>query len=254
MEYKVMPGAEPFHFPGSDVGCLLIHGFTGTTSSMREMGEYLAAQGFTVSGIRLKGHGTSIEEFNRCRYQDWVESAEAGLRELAQRCSTVFVTGLSMGGSLTLYLAARYPDKVKGIIPICGPVYLKNPLLPLVPVLKYVIKTLPGVGGDIKNPEVTELAYDKISLPATWELVKLLKVVKELLPSIRQPALIIQSREDHVVHPSNAPYIYEHISSQDKEILWLENSYHVATMDYDKELIFQKAAAFIKRITGGDGN
>jgi len=84
-------------------------------------------------------------------------------------------------------------------------------------------------------------------LSALGELLKLCRLVKEELPQIKQPALIFESREDHVVHPSNAPYILEHIGSAEKELIWLENSYHVATLDFDKELIFEKTAQFMRQ-------
>ncbi|NLA05166.1 MAG: alpha/beta fold hydrolase, partial [Firmicutes bacterium] len=114
MEGPIIPGAEPFAFPGGEVGCLLVHGFTGNPSSMRPMGEYLAAQGFTVVGPRLKGHGTRVDDMLDNRYQEWIASAEAGLEEIRKQCVTVFVAGLSMGATLSLHLAHSHPDIVKG--------------------------------------------------------------------------------------------------------------------------------------------
>ena len=247
MEGAILPGAEHFAFPGGDVGCLLVHGFTGNPSSMRPMGEYLAEKGFAVVGPRLKGHGTRVEDMFDNTYQDWIASAEAGLEEIRKQCRTVFVSGLSMGATLAMHLAYSHPDTVKGVVPICGPVFMKDPRLVFLPLLRIFAKTFPGVGGDLKDPEATELAYDKVSLSALGELLKLCSLVKEELPRIKQPALIFESREDHVVHPSNADYILEHIGSAEKELIWLENSYHVATLDFDKELIFEKTAQFMRR-------
>lgn len=251
MNEAIMPGAEPFDFPGGPVGCLLVHGFSGNPSSLRPMGEYLAAQGFTVLGPRLKGHGTTVEEMLRCTYQDWLDSAESGLQELLGRCEIVFAAGLSMGATIVLHLACRHPGEIRGVIPICGPVFFKNFLISLLPLLRPFVKFIPGVGSDIKDPAVQELAYDKIPLPALLELVKLCRMVKKELPLIRQPALIFESREDHVVPPSNAEYIRQKLGSADKELVWLENSYHVATLDYDKELIFKRTAQFMRRLSQG---
>jgi carboxylesterase len=247
MEGVILPGAEPFAFPGGDVGCLLVHGFTGNPSSMRPMGEYLAGQGFTVVGPRLKGHGTRVEDMFDNTYQDWIASAEAGLDEIRKQCRTVFVAGLSMGATLAMHLACSHPGTVKGVVPICGPVFMKDFRMIFLPLIRPFVKTIPGVGSDIKDPAVTELAYDRVPLSALGELLKLCHLVKEELPRIKQPALIFESREDHVVHPSNAPYILEHIGSSGKELIWLENSYHVATLDFDKELIFEKTAQFIRQ-------
>ncbi len=247
MEGAILPGAEPFVFPGGDVGCLLVHGFTGNPSSMRPMGETLAKRGFTVVGPRLKGHGTRVEDMLDNRYQEWIASAEAGLAEIGKRCRTVFVAGLSMGATLALHLACKHPDKVKGVVPICGPVFMKDFKLVFLPLLRLFVKTVPGIGSDIKNPAVKELSYDRVPLRALGELLQLCRLVKEELPRIRQPALIFAAREDHVVHPSNATYILEQIGSSEKELIWLENSYHVATLDYDRELIFEKTAQFMQQ-------
>ncbi|WP_461369402.1 alpha/beta hydrolase [Candidatus Darwinibacter acetoxidans] len=247
MEGAILAGAEPFAFPGGDVGCLLVHGFTGNPSSMRPMGEYLAGQGFTVVGPRLKGHGTRVEDMFNNTYHDWIASAEAGLEEIRKQCRTIFVAGLSMGATLALHLAGSHPDTVKGVVPICGPVFMKDFRMIFLPLIRPFVKTVPGVGSDIKDPAVTELSYDRVPLAALGELLKLCRLVNDELPRIKQPALIFQSREDHVVHPSNAPYILEHIGSAEKELVWLENSYHVATLDFDKELIFEKTAQFMRR-------
>ena len=84
--------------------------------------------------------------------------------------------------------------------------------------------------------------------PAAYELTRLLKSMREALPRVSVPALIIASRQDHVVRePANAQYIVANIASKNKEILWLENSYHVATLDNDAELIFEQAANFIEK-------
>ncbi len=82
-------------------------------------------------------------------------------------------------------------------------------------------------------------------MPTVKELFALTKVTDDLLPRITCPALIMVSREDHVVPPMNAEYILQKVSSQDKHLMWLENSYHVATLDNDKDLIIQKGVEFI---------
>ncbi|MEJ5187104.1 MAG: alpha/beta fold hydrolase [Candidatus Geothermincolales bacterium] len=124
---EVMKGAEPFFFDGGEVGVLVLHGFTGTTQSVRPLGEGLAAEGFTVLGPRLPGHGTDIQDLSTRSWTEWAAEAERGLKVLRERCSRVFVTGLSMGGTLTLYLGERYPDEVAGLMPINAAVDMKNP-------------------------------------------------------------------------------------------------------------------------------
>lgn len=245
-DLKVWDDAQPFYFRGNSTGVLVIHGFTGSTQSMLPYGKALAARGYTVLGPRLPGHGTTVEDMALRKYTEWTGEAERALQELCGQCDRVFVTGLSMGGTITLYLAARFAGKVAGIIPV-NALVLTEPLLRLTPILKYLLKTRPGVGSDIKKPEGKETCYDQVPVAAAFELTRLLKVTRKSLLRVSVPALIIASREDHVVkEPSNAEYIVANLGSKDKKLLWLENSYHVATLDNDAELIFERAAEFIE--------
>ena len=246
-ETKVMAGAEPFFFEGNEVGCLVSHGFTGSPQSMRFLGEYLANEGgLTVVGPRLKGHGTSVGDMARSSAENWIRNLEAGLRTLQERCSKIFMTGLSMGGTLTLYMAAMYPDVICGAVPINGAVFVDNPDLAGLAFMEAAPATVPGVGGDIKKPGVTELAYADVPVPAIRQLYALMSVTRELLPRVKCPTLVIQSRDDHVVVPDNGPFIIDNAGAEDKQLLWLENSYHVATLDHDKELIARETLQFIR--------
>ena len=243
---KIWDDAQPFYFKGNSTGVLVIHGFTGCTQSMLPYGKALAARGYTVIGPRLPGHGTTVEDMAFRKYTEWTGEAERALQELRGQCDRVFVTGLSMGGTITLTLAAKYGDKIDGIIPL-NALVITEPLLRLTPILKYLLKTRPGVGSDIKKPEAKESCYDQVPVAAAYELTRLLKVTREGLPRIHAPALVIASREDHVVpEPINAETIVANLGSKNKELLWLENSYHVATLDNDAALIFEKAAEFIE--------
>ena len=254
-DLDVMEDGRPFFFEGGRTGCLLIHGFTGTTSSMRPMGEYMAARGLTVLGPRLPGHGTDVKDMGRWTCGDWTRTVEAALDELGELCDDIFVSGLSMGGTLTLYLAENRPGKVAGIMPVSAPACKCAPgvqhyALKCIPVLKYLLSSFPGPGGDIKDPSVTEVAYDKLSTKAAHELLRLATQVAQDIGRITAPIRIFHSREDHVVPPLNARFIYDNVSSKDKELIWLDNSFHVATLDFDKEKIFEDSYNFIRKITG----
>lgn len=246
MEQNVMAGAEPFRFEGSEVGVLVSHGFTGTTQSVRPLGEALAAAGLTVAGPRLAGHGTSMEDMSRTTASDWISSVEEDLAWLEVSCEIVFFAGLSMGGTLALYFAAMRPDLIKGIIPINACVSLANPDLARLVFLPGAPPTVPGVGSDIKKEGIEELVYPEVPVPPVKEFMALMRVTDDLLPTIECPALILQSLEDHVVPPENGPRIYEKIGSEDKELARLEDSYHVATLDNDAPFIAERAVEFIR--------
>jgi carboxylesterase len=250
VEQRVMKGAEPFRFEGNGTGVLVSHGFTGTTQSVRPLGEALAEEGFTVMGPRLAGHGTSMEDHAQSTALDWISSIEEGLTWLRQRTPNIFFAGLSMGGMFALYFAATRPELVRGIIPINACVFLNAPDLARVVFDPQAPATVPGVGSDVKAEGVEELVYPEVPVPPLKEFMALMRVTDDLLPTITAPALILQSTEDHVVPPENGPHIQEKLGSEDKELVRLENSYHVAPLDNDKDLIAERTTRFIREHGG----
>jgi carboxylesterase len=245
----VLQGAEPFSFEGNDVGVLVLHGFTGSTQSIRDLGGGLHKRyGFTVVAPRLPGHGTSPDDMETTGYLDWVGEAEKALQELAARKRRVFVTGLSMGGSLTLNLAARFPTIVKAIAPIAAPAGLMNEGIAQVLSLNPAPKRIPGIGSDIKAQGVAELAYAEVPVACLREVTLLVSLTRDLLHNLKCPALVIQAREDHVVPAVNAMQIVQMIRSDDIRLLWLNDSYHVATLDNDKELIIDRVGGFFSEM------
>jgi carboxylesterase len=240
-KYPIVEGAEPFYYEGSPIGILVSHGFTGSTQSMRPLGEAYAKAGYTVCGPRLKGHGTHYEEMETTSLEDWIASVEEGFQWLKERCDTIFVTGLSMGGTLTLYLAEHHPD-IKAIIAINAAIEIPN----MAAIQNTEARYLDAIGSDIKKPDVKELAYEKTPIRSIKEIVKLMSQVKEDLNKISCPAMIFVSEEDHVVPPDNSRIIYDKISSERKELYELKKSYHVATLDYDQAIIIEKSLEFVK--------
>jgi carboxylesterase len=251
---KVLEGAEPFAFEGNDIGVLVVHGFTGTTQSMRYLGEQLNKRfGFTTVGPRLAGHGTSPDDMATTRYLDWVGTAEQALDDLAKRKRMVFVTGLSMGGAITLNLAARFPAKVAGIAPINAIAGLVGDGLTDLMMDPKAPEKIPGIGSDIKAQGVSELAYKEVPVSALRDIYLLQAITDNLLSRVTCPTLIIQSKEDHVVDPKNGIRIKDSVKSQDVRLVWLENSFHVATLDNDKDHIADEVGKFFKEVAEKKG-
>jgi len=250
---SIMPGAEPFGFEGagSETGVLLVHGFTGTPQSLRPWGEHLAAQGWTVLCPRLPGHGTSIKDLAATTGDDWYGEAEMALVGLAERCSSVFVCALSMGGTVALDLAARHPDRVAGLVIVNGTIYSEDPRARFAPVLGKLPFSVKGIASDIADPDNHELGYARVPLRAAAALLAYQSRVQQRLPQVQAPALLMVSRQDHVVPTGNTSYIAEHIGSTDVDVVWLERSYHVATLDYDAPLIFERSTEFIVKRSNG---
>jgi carboxylesterase len=245
----IMKDAEPFAFDGGDVGVLVLHGFTGSTQSMRYLGEGLHRRfGFTVSAPCLPGHGTSPDDMETTSYLDWLGAAEKALQDLTARKRKVFVTGLSMGGVLTLNLAARFPALVSGIVPISAPAGVLPEAIAELISMGQAPTRIPGIGSDIKAPGVKELAYEETPVACLRQLYVLVAATTDLLHKIACPTLVIHSREDHLVSMANAKRIAASVSSDDVRLLWLNNSYHVSTLDNDKELILQRAGDFFTEL------
>lgn len=248
--------AAPFAHDGGDVGVLLCHGFTGSPQSLRPWADHLAAAGFTVRLPLLPGHGTRWQDANRTTFADWLATVTASLAELSGRCRSVVVAGLSMGGTLTLRLAELHPDAIAGIVLVNPSILsLRKDVRFLLPLIKYVIPAQQGIASDIADPAASEDGYDHTPLRAMDSLRRAWKVVRADLTSIRMPVLLMHSRVDHVVEPENSAALLAEIGSNDVTEVWLERSYHVATLDYDAQRIFDESVRFIRRVTdaGGDG-
>ena len=245
----LMPGAEPYAADGGSTGILLIHGFTGSPKSMKPWAERMAADGHTVRVPRLPGHGTRWQDMNLTRWEDWYAEADRAFLELQRACDTVFVFGLSMGGSLTLRLAERHGDAIRGIALVNPAVHSERPDRFVLPALQAIIPSFPGISNDIKMVGQDEGAYDRIPLKAAHSLTKLWKAVKEDIARVNQPLLLFRSAEDHVVEASNARFILDHVSSTDKEEIVLPDSFHVATLDNDFETIVGHSIDFVRRLS-----
>ena len=248
-EHPVLPGAEPFSAPGGPHGALVLHGFTGSPQSMRGLAEAFAGAGLAVELPRLPGHGTAIEDMLETGWSDWSTEAERAYEELAGRCDKVVVGGLSMGGTLTLWLAERHPE-IAGIV-------LVNPAAEppaesfremLHGILDSGNPTMPAVGNDIALPDVTELAYESTPVAPLLAMFGAVSEIAAGLPKIECPVLLMNSPQDHVVPPSSSDLVAERVSGP-LERVTLERSYHVATLDYDKDDIERRAVEFATKVT-----
>lgn len=247
-EQDIIEGGKPFLLEGNEVGVLLSHGFTGTASCMRPLGAYLnRTAGWTVLGVKLQGHGETPAAMAQTTAQDWVDSVEAGLQQLEARCKHIVMAGLSMGGTLTLYMAGRYPGRFQAIAPINACVEFHNPDLAALALDRHAPATVPGVGSDIKKPGVQEIVYADVPVPAIQQIYALMGATKDLLPRITVPTLVLTSPEDHIVPAVNGQMILGCIRSAVRQQVLLQESYHVATLDNDAELIHQSVHAFFQQ-------
>lgn len=246
----VVPGAEPFSADGGRIGVLLSHGFTGSPASMVPWGKHLAEQGYTVRVPRLPGHGTTWKDMNRTRWEDWYAELDRTLTELHTKCDKVVVAGLSMGGCLVLRLAQQRPDDVDAVALVNPVINLARFDIKFAPVLQWIIPALPGIGNDIKKAGGDEVGYDKTPLKALASQLKMWKDVRTNLGKVTQPLIMFRADEDHVVDGTSKELILANVSSSVKEFVELNDSFHVATIDNDAPMIFDRTSAFIAEHVG----
>ncbi|MBI2709282.1 MAG: alpha/beta fold hydrolase [Actinobacteria bacterium] len=250
MTAPVLPGAEPWSAGGGPHAALVLHGFTGNPQSMRGLAEAFAAAGFAVEMPLLPGHGTDVADMLDTTWADYSSAAEDAYQRLAGRAAgKVVVAGLSMGGTLTVWLASRHPE-VAGIVCV-------NPLVTppagmreaVEPMLADGAETIAGIGSDIAMEGAAESAYSETPLRPLLSLIDAAGEVEEALGSVSCPVLLCTSAQDHVVDPANSDLLAERVAGPVTRVA-LERSFHVATLDHDKDLIEREAVAFAKRVTG----
>ena len=247
---KLTPGAEPVTIDGGRIGVLLSHGFTGSPASMAPWGHDLAERGYTVRVPLLPGHGTSWKDMIKTGWQDWYGEVDRALTELHVSCDKVVVAGLSMGGCLALRLAEQRPGDVDALVLVNPAVSLDNKALAVLPALKLILPSLPGIGNDIKKPGMDEIGYDKTPLRALASQLKMWKDVRTNLAKVTQPLLFFRSDDDHVVDAGSMDLIRNGVSSATADFVALHDSFHVATLDNDAQLIFDTSAEFIAKHVG----
>ncbi len=248
------PHLDPnsFLLEGGPIGVLLIHGFTGAPTEMRLLGDFLYQNGLTVSAPLLPGHGTTVEEMNRCKWTDWTAAVACALTELRERCDTVFVGGLSMGSLLTLFLAAHHPD-LPGAMVYSPAVKIADRRLELAPLVKYFVRTLPKEDSDTDLTSVDAQqhlwSYDENPVAAAAELLKLRRAVERLLPQVVCPLLIIHSTLDRSIHPDSARLTFDLTGTPAiyKQLVTLHNSGHNLGVDSEWEFVAESTLQFIRQ-------
>lgn len=250
MTLPVLPGAEPWSHEGGPLGALCIHGFTGSPDSMRPVARAFADAGFTVELPRLPGHGTTVEDMATTGWADWSAAVAEAHARLAARTERQVVAGLSMGGALSLWLATQQPG-LAGVIAVNPATQPQDPEVAemVQGMLDEGTEFLPGIGSDIAREGVVEVAYDRVPLASLLSLSAAMGDLAGRYGDCRQPLLLLNSPEDHVV-PAEQADLLAAAWGGPVERVTLARSYHVATHDHDADLILERAVAFARRVCG----
>lgn len=228
-----------------------MHGFTGNPRTSTPFAKALQAAGFSVDVPRLPGHGTTWEDMALTGYADWRREAEQGLDRLKKTCEHVFVTGLSMGGTLSVDLSWERPGDISGAIPVNATVMPREGLVAKVaPYVSKLVKSIPAkMAGLMENDSAKpfdEQAYSRIPTAAANSLLAELPRIKRCIPEIRVPMLVAYSPQDHSVPVDNSQELLAKVDGAEE--LVLPNSYHLATVDLDAELLYERTIAFIDKV------
>jgi carboxylesterase len=244
-----------FFLPAGPVGCLLLHGFTATPYDMRYIAGHLHGRDVTVSAVRLPGHATSPEDMERHTWSDWVEGARAGLFELKNSVERVVVVGQSMGALLALKLAAEHPREVDAVALLSTALvasarwmYWAAPVVPwLTPILPPAARFLPKGDSDIADAAARAVSptYKRVAIRSIYELLQLQSHVRPLLPRVKQPVLAIHSRQDHACSMENVDILQREVGGTLRSVI-LQSSYHVVSVDVDKEHAAEEIVGFVK--------
>jgi carboxylesterase len=197
----------------------------------------------------LPGHGTVPEDLNKVKWQEWPAKVQFELSELRKSCDAVFLVGLSMGGGTVLNVAASVDNDLAGLILVNPMIHVKGVPVELAFFLSRFQKMRTSVGDDIKRPGITEWGYDALPTRGIHQLLKMLRITRANLGKITVPVQLFHSVDDHTLPVTNTEIILDELGSTNKTRIELVNSYHVATMDYDQELIFQNSLTFIEANT-----
>ncbi len=277
----MIPGRHGIYEKRGSTGVLLVHGITGSPTEMKPLVRRLSAGGFTVACPQLAGHCSTLKDLKRTRWQDWYRSVEEGLDFLSGECDTIFVSGLSMGALLALKLAANNPEHIQGVATLSAtffydgwnvPHFKQRFLLPLAiysPLRFFLSYREPAPYG-IKDERLRNMiaavyegnganmpekyGYSEFPGVTVRETFRLIREVKRDLAAMVAPLLVVHATEDDMASLENARYLTSHVSSSHVETFYVDDTYHVLTLDKRKHDVADRVAEFFLRTEASVAN
>lgn len=222
---------------------LLLHGFSSSLETVNGLLPHLEGQGYPCSMPVLRGHGSTPEDLRGVTWRDWLEDARDALLELEP---PVAIVGLSMGGLVALMLAAEHRGRIAGVATVAACLEFRHPLIPLLPMLRKTVKDWKS-SPDYADPALLELDnnYPYFPLESFVSLYDFREVVKEALPLVQAPLLVLQSTQDPVVRPDAAEQIRRRVASERVEVKWFERSRHEMMRDVERDEVFREIMFFL---------
>ncbi|WP_042353957.1 alpha/beta hydrolase [Bacillus rubiinfantis] len=242
---------KPFTFKGGKRAVLLLHGFTGNSADVRMLGRFLEKRGYTCHAPHYKGHGVPPEELVRTGPEDWWQDVLEGYHFLKSTGhEEIAVAGLSLGGVFSLKLG--YTVAIKGIIPMCAPMYIKSEEVMVQGVLEYAREYKKREGKSEAQIELEMNGFKQTPMKTLRALQALIADVRESVDTIVAPTFVVQARHDKMINTDSANIIYDNIMAPIKQIKWYEESGHVITLDKEREQLHQDVYDFLETLPWQD--
>lgn len=238
----------PFTFTAGPRAVLLLHGFTGHSADVRMLGRFLQKHGYTSHAPIFGGHGVEPEKLVETTPDDWWEdtlSAYQYLQDLGYE--EIAVAGLSLGGVLALKLA-NY-RKVKAVIPMCTPIFFDNEAQLTNAFRMFALQYKQT---EKKAPEQIAMEVDALMQRSSKLFTKIaafVAEVNEMVEMIYAPTFVVQARNDDIINPASATFIYEKIATDEKQIKWYEHSSHVITLDVERDVLHEDILTFLNSLS-----
>jgi carboxylesterase len=256
-----MPGAEPFLWRGSrPLACVLTHGFTSSPAEMRWLGQSLHAQGYTVAGVCLDGHGQHYKLLRDKTSEDWLASVQAVYESLRPDYEGVVLIGHSLGGLLSLWGASQW--EVAGVVALATPIFMPRlqgaylrfyrhlrPFLYMVdtsPLPDYILQEQARRG----EPALGRIRYDWWAAAAILQLYRTAELVRPQVDKIQAPVLLIDSEKDDSVSARHGDYLRAHLSANCPRVehLRLALSGHNVQIDVEHPQVYARIAQFLESL------
>ncbi|MHA1211988.1 MAG: alpha/beta hydrolase [Candidatus Heimdallarchaeota archaeon] len=249
VERNVRDNAGPFFYQGNDIGIILVHGFCSTAQEMQELGEFLNKEaGYSTFGVLLAGHGTSPADLAQTDMIDWYKSLKEAYEFLKETCKKIFLIGHSMGGTLSLILAAN--EHIDGLVTLSTPIKVEYFMQDYLFLVSDLLQYFPRKKGEIEIMEKNDLLnYRVSSLKAVQNLLDLMEIARVEITKVEAPIFTITSGHDERVPLYNAEKIRASVKSKIKEDYFAEDSPHTILFGPEKEDISYRVLKFINSIS-----
>ncbi|MGZ0877292.1 alpha/beta hydrolase [Priestia megaterium] len=238
---------KPFTFEGGEKAVLLLHGFTGNSADVRMLGRFLEKKGYTCHAPHYKGHGVAPEELVHTGPKDWWKDVMDGYEFLKSKChESIAAVGLSLGGVFSLKLGYTVP--IKGIVPMCAPMYIKSEEVMYEGVLAYAREYKKREGKSSEQIEQEMEEFKQTPMNTLKSLQELIAEVRNSVDMIYAPTFVVQGRHDHMINTDSANIIYNSVESPTKDIKWYEESGHTITFDKERDQLHEDVYAFLESL------